>query len=146
MKLARAIALSTLIPISGAFAQSLDLVPLLDAIERQADRSYVYARCAALYGAGMDFATRIEGPQTDENAETFLAEIGFHLSLAHIEAGHDALDLPVVNPEVSRLVNLLQNRYDALIIENYLSSGNSITGIIADDLDLCAALKEATVE
>jgi len=31
-------------------------------------------------------------------------------------------------------------------MENYLSSGNSITGIIADDLDLCAALKEATVE
>ena len=141
-----AVSFAVMLTATSPAAEPSSLIPLLEALKQDALRSYVYSRCAAVYLAGLDFATRIEGPQTGEADDLFTEAIGFHLAMAHIESGNDPSSLPTVDPNVTELVNSLQDRYKVLMNENYLSQGNIATGLVAEDLEVCRAIKEALLE
>lgn len=130
----------------AASAETETLTPLLDAMQAHADRSYIYARCAALHGAGLQVMTDMQGPPASSDLDLFLEAIGFHLALAHLEAGHDATEMPTVDPAIQQMTSVLQDRYEAQMKENYLASGNVMVGFVDQDRQVCAALKEATIE
>lgn len=146
MKALRVITATLACTAGAASAETETLTPLLDAMQAGADRSYVYARCAALYGAGLQVMTDMQGPPASADAAPFFDAIGFHLTLAHLEAGHVLTDTSSLNPVIQQTTNHLQDRYEALMRENYLTSGNVMAGFADQDRQVCAALKEATIE